>query len=60
MKKQKNITFKVWLEIERLNEKTGKSEDMDSPGGSLATFDTYQEAWDYAERATQLAKEIGQ
>ena len=30
MKKQKNITYKVWLEIERLNEKTGSSEDMDA------------------------------
>jgi hypothetical protein len=58
MKKQKNITFKVWLEIERFNEKTGKSEDMDAPGSSLATFDTYEEAWDYAERITQLADGI--
>ena len=32
MKKQKTITFKVWLEIERLNEKTGDSENMDAPG----------------------------
>ena len=58
MKKQKNITFKVWLEIERYNEKTGKGENMDAPGSSLATFDTYQEAWDYAERVTRLADGI--
>jgi hypothetical protein len=55
MKKHKNITFKVWLEIERLNEKTGKGEDMDAPGGSLASFETYEEARDYAEHVTRLA-----
>ena len=58
MTKQANITFKVWLEIERLNEKTGASEDMDAPGASLATFNTYQEAWDYADRITRFAEGI--
>jgi hypothetical protein len=56
MTRRKNITFKVWLEIERYNEKTGHSEDMDAPGSSLATFDTYEEAWDYAERITGFAE----
>lgn len=54
-KKQKNITFKVWLEIERYNGRTGRSEDMDAPGSSLAEFNTFEEAWDYAERVTRLA-----
>jgi hypothetical protein len=58
MTKRKNITFKVWIEIERFNEKTGASEDMDAPGSSLATFMTYEEAWDYAERVTRLAEGI--
>ena len=58
MRKRKHITFKVWLEIERYNEKTGNSEHMDAPGSSLATFDTYDEAWDYAERVTRLADGI--
>jgi hypothetical protein len=57
-RKQRNITFKVWLEIERYNERTGRSEDMDAPGSSLATFDTYEEAWEYAERVTCLAEDI--
>ena len=57
-KKRKNITFKVWLEIERYNEKTGHSENMDAPGSSLAEFDTFEEAWDYAERVTRLAEGI--
>jgi hypothetical protein len=58
MTKPKNVTYKVWLEIERLNEKTGASDDMDAPGSSLATFNTYQQAWDYAERVTRLAEGI--
>jgi hypothetical protein len=58
MKKQRHITFKVWLEIERFNEKTEHGEDMDAPGSELATFDTYEEAWDYAERITRLAEGI--
>ena len=57
-KKRKHITFKVWLEIERYNEKTGASQNMDAPGSSLAEFATYEEAWDYAERVTQLADGI--
>jgi hypothetical protein len=58
MKKQRHITFKVWLEIERYHEKTGDSQNMDAPGSSLATFSTYEEAWDYAERVTRLAEGI--
>jgi hypothetical protein len=57
-RKRKNITFKVWLEIERLNEKTGHGEDMDAPSSSLATFETYEEAWDYAECVARLAEGI--
>lgn len=58
MTKRKNITFKVWLEIERYNEITGEGENMDSPGSYLAEFGTYDEAWDYAERITRLAETI--
>jgi hypothetical protein len=58
MSKKRHITFKVWLEIERYNKKTDRSENMDAPGASLATFDTYEEAWDYAERVTRLAEGI--
>jgi hypothetical protein len=58
MRKRKTITFKVWLDIERYNEKTGNGQNLDAPGSSLATFDTYEEAWDYAERVTRLADGI--
>jgi hypothetical protein len=55
MTEKNAITFKVWLEIERYDEVTGQGEDVDAPGSSLATFDTYEEAWDYAERVTHFA-----
>lgn len=58
MRKQKNIVSRVWLEIERYNEKTGDGHNMDAPSSSLATFNTYDEAWDYAERVTRLAESI--
>jgi hypothetical protein len=58
MKKQRHITFKVWLEIERYNDRTGHGQNMDAPASSLATFDTYDEAWDYAEKVTHLAEVI--
>jgi hypothetical protein len=58
MKQRRTITFKVWLEIERYNEKTGAGEDLDAPGSYLAEFDTHEEAWDYAERVTRLAEGI--
>jgi len=58
MTQQENTTFKVGIEIERYDEDSGESEDRDAPGSSLATFQTYEEAWDYAERVTRLADGI--
>jgi hypothetical protein len=58
MTERKNITFNVWLEIERFDERTGNGQNMDAPGASLATLDTYDEAWDYAERVPRLAEII--
>ncbi|WP_422927477.1 hypothetical protein [Singulisphaera sp. PoT] len=58
MKKQRHITYKVWLEIERYDERTGSGESMDAPGASLASFGDYAEAWDYAERVAGLAQAI--
>lgn len=60
MKKPKHVTFKVWIEIEQYREKTGQGQTMDAPGSSLATFDTYEEAWNFAERVTHLAETINQ
>ncbi len=58
MTTQNRITYKVWLEIEEYDDKTGRGKDMDAPGSSLAAFDTYEEAWDYAERISRLAESI--
>lgn len=58
MTKQRHVAFKVWLEIERFNAKTGAGQDLDAPGSSLAEFKTYEEAWEYAERVTRLAEGI--
>jgi hypothetical protein len=58
MTEHRTITFKVWIEIEQYNEKTGDGQEMDAPGSYLAEFDTYEEAWEYAERITRLAEGI--
>ncbi|MGE3818895.1 MAG: hypothetical protein AB7I30_05625 [Isosphaeraceae bacterium] len=58
MTKAPNITFKVWIEIERYDEDTGEGETMDAPGSSLATFNSFEEAWDHAERVTCIAESI--
>jgi hypothetical protein len=43
-------TYKVWIEIEEYEERTGCSNNCDAPGGELATFGTYEEAYDFAEQ----------
>ena len=43
-------TFKVWVEIEEYDEVSEQGVDCDAPGGSLATFATYEEAYAFAER----------
>jgi hypothetical protein len=58
MTNKEPITFKVWLEIERYNEKTETGQDMDAPASSLATFETYREARDYAKCVMLLAENI--
>ena len=58
MAKRRNVTFKVWLEIERYHERTGHGENMDAPGAALAEFATYEEAREYAERVTRFAEAI--
>ena len=43
-------TYKVWIEIEEYDERTGCGNNCDAPGGELATFGTYEEAYDFAEQ----------
>lgn len=49
-------SYKVWIEIEEYDEKTGHGETLDAPGASLAVFDTNEKAWAYAEKLTELAE----
>jgi hypothetical protein len=43
-------TYKVWIEIEEYDERTGCGNNCYAPGGELATFGTYEEAYDFAEQ----------
>ncbi len=43
-------TYKVWIEIEEYDERTGCGDTCDAPGGALATFGTFEEAYDFAEQ----------
>lgn len=42
-------TYKVWIEIEEYDERTGSGTNCDAPGGALAAFHTYEEAYNFAE-----------
>jgi len=46
-------TYKVWVEIEHYDEITGIGTNMDAPGGSLAEFPTFEEAYAFAESLQQ-------
>ena len=46
-------TYNVWIEIEEYDELTDCSNDCDAPGAALATFDTYEEAYEFAEHIDQ-------
>ena len=41
--------YKVWVVIEREDGKTGKNEELDSPGSFMHSFETYEEAVELAE-----------
>ncbi len=49
------IVYKVWLHIERYDTATGEGSDMDAPGSSLATYETYDAAYDAAMTASQVS-----
>jgi hypothetical protein len=43
-------TYKVWIGIEEYDELTDCFTECDAPGAELATFDTYEEAYEFAEQ----------
>ena len=46
-------TYKVWIEIEEYDTQTGEGETLDAPGAAIAEFDSYEQAWDFAEDLTK-------
>ena len=54
--------YKVWIEIEEVTDKdlpTEKFETLDVGFASTATFDTYDDAYTFAERMHKAAGNIG-
>lgn len=50
-----NKSYKVWIEIEEYDHDTEEGQTLDAPGASVADFDTYAEAWEFAEKLTRSA-----
>ena len=50
-------TYKVWIEIEEYDTETGDGVTLDGPGGSVAEFDTYDEALEFADEITNTVEE---
>ncbi len=48
------LVFKVWLEIEEYNEKTGEGRTLDAPGPALKEFKTYASARKFAQLITDF------
>ena len=46
--------YKVWLEIEEIDESRDHYQTMDAPGGAVASFTDYQDAYRFAEQANEL------
>lgn len=46
--------YLVWVCIEECDEENDEYTECDAPGSELASFDTYEEAWDYACTVKQI------
>lgn len=49
--------FKVWIEIEEYNTVSGSGETLDAPNAAVATFDTYEEAYEFAGNLQAFGEE---
>jgi hypothetical protein len=45
-------TYKVWIEIEEFDSETEEGQTLDAPGASLKEFDSYEDAYKFAEGLT--------
>jgi hypothetical protein len=55
------VTFSVWICIEKHDQNADAEQEydeLDAPGAAVATFDTYDEAYAYAEQLTTQAEQI--
>ena len=46
--------YKVWLEIEEIDESRDHYQTIDTPGGSVASFTDYEDACRFVEQANEL------
>ena len=53
----KEITYRVWVDIEEFNHNTESGVECDGPGGSVAEFDNYDKAYEFAARLNEGAAE---
>src|SRR5262245_43867501 len=44
------VTYEVWIDIEEYDAIRDTYTECDAPGGQLATFDSYDEAYDFASQ----------
>ena len=50
-------TFKVWVEVEVYDTKTGQGDTLDAPWASSAGFDSESEAMAFAQSLHEIASE---
>ena len=48
------LHYKVWLEIEEIDESRDHYQTMDTPGGSVASFTDYEDACRFVEQVNEL------
>ena len=50
------VHYKVWLEIEEIDESRDHYQTVDTPGGAVATFEDYEAARRFVEQANRELK----
>ena len=48
------LHYKVWLEIEEIDESLDHYQTIDTPGGAVASFTDYEDACRFVEHANEL------
>ena len=53
------MVYNVWLEIEEADYKRDRYQTLDAPGAALATFGSYEEAFELVETLATLTGQLG-